>query len=282
MKIQRYPVLLAILALLCAGATPAWGVSKDMVQLQTQVQDLQDRIALMQKSFDERMGVLQHLIEQSTDRANKVATSVTDLQTTLQKQQGDNGAHADQLSGQIQSLNDTLDELKARLGKVSKQLEDMQAAQQSMAVQQTQQQQQAAAAPPPDVLYNNALRDYQAGKNDLAVQEFGDYVKFYPNTDLAGNSNFYLADIQYKQGNYAAAVKSYDQVLQSFPDGTKAASAELKKGLALVELGQQEAGIAALRHVVQRYPKSNEALQARDRLRKLGVATAGTEARRPQ
>jgi tol-pal system protein YbgF len=282
MKIQRHLALIALVVLLAIGVTPVWGVNKDMVQLQTQVQDLQDRIALMQKSFDERMGVLQHLIEQSTDRANKVATSVIDLQTTLQKQQGDSGAHADQLSGQIQSLNDTLDELKARLGKVSKQLEDMQAAQQSMAVQQTQQQQQAAAAPPPDVLYNNALRDYQAGKNDLAAQEFGDYVKFYPNTDLAGNSNFYLADIQFKQGNYAAAVKSYDQVLQSFPDGTKAASAELKKGLALVELGQQEAGIAALRHVIQRYPKSNEALQARDRLRKLGVAATGTEARRPQ
>jgi TolA-binding protein len=160
-------------------------------------------------------------------------------------------------------LNDTLDELKARLGKVSKQLEDMQAAQQSMAVQQTQQQQQAASAPPPDVLYNNGLRDYQAGKNDLAAQEFADYVKFYPNTDLAGNANYYLADIQYKQGNYAAAVKTYDQVLQSFPDGNKAAAAELKKGLALVELGQQEAGIAALRHV-----------------RKLGVATTGAEAHR--
>ena len=72
--------------------TPAWGVNKDMVQLQTQVQDLQDRIAHMQQSFDERMGVLQHLIEQSTDRANKVATSVTDLQTTLQKQQSDSGS----------------------------------------------------------------------------------------------------------------------------------------------------------------------------------------------
>src|SRR4029077_5380788 len=276
MKIQRYSLLLVLMAALSTGVLPAWGVNKDMVQLQTQVQDLQDRIAHMQQSFDERMGVMQHLIEQSTDRANKVAASVTDLQTTLQKQQTDSGAHVVQLSGQIQSLNDTLDELKARLGKVSKQLEDMQAAQQSIAVQQTQQQQQASA-PPPDVLYNNALRDYQAGKNDLAVQEFGDYVKYYPNTDLAGNANFYLADIQFKQGNYAAAVKSYDQVLQSFPDGTKAAAAELKKGMALVELGQQEAGIAALRHVIQRYPKSNEAMQARDRLRKLGVATTGTE-----
>ena len=103
------------------------------------------------------------------------------------------------------------------------------------------------------------LRDYQAGKNDLAAQEFADYVKYYPNTDLAGNSNFYLADIQFRQGNYQAAAKSYDQVLQSFPDGNKAASAELKKGLSLIELGQQEAGIASLRHVIQRYPKSNEA-----------------------
>src|SRR5216683_2611842 len=255
MKIQRYSLVLALLAMLPAGVTPVWCVNKDMVQLQTQVQDLQDRIAHMQQSFDERMGVLQHLIEQSTDRANKVATSVTDLQTTLQKQQTDSGAHSDQLSGQIQSLNDSLDELKARLGKVSKQLEDMQASQQSISAQQTQQQQQSSA-PPPDVLYNNP--------------------------DLAGNSNFYLADIQFKQGNYQAAAKSYDQVLQSFPDGNKAAAAELKKGLALIELGQQEAGIAALRHVIQRYPKSNEALQARERLRKLGVATTGTTARQVQ
>ena len=126
------------------------------------------------------------------------------------------------------------------------------------------------------------MRDYQAGKNDLAVQEFSDYVKYYPNTDLAGNANFYLADIEFRQGNYQAAAKSYDLVLQSFPDGNKAAAAELKKGLSLIELGQQEAGIASLRHVIQRYPKSNEALQARDRLRKLGVGTTGTTARREQ
>src|SRR5258708_22093985 len=131
MKIQRYSLVLALLAVLSTGVTPAWAVNKDMVQLQTQVQDLQDRIAHMQQSFDERMGVLQHLIEQSTDRANKVATSVTDLQTTLQKQQSDTGAHTDQLSGQIQSLNESLHELKARPGKVSKQREDMQASQQS-------------------------------------------------------------------------------------------------------------------------------------------------------
>lgn len=277
MNILRTPLTLVILAALCA--TPAWGVSKEIVQLQTQVDALQQQMAQMKQSFDERMGVMQHLIEQSTDNVNKVAASITDLQGALQKQQTDSVGKVDQISGQLQALNDTMDELKARLAKVSKQLEDMQSAQQSIAAQQAQQQ-QLQNAPPPDVLYNNALRDYNAAKNDLAVQEFNDYIKFYPNTDLAGNAYFYLAEIQFKQGNYQQAIQNYDLVMQNFPSGNKAAAAELKKGFALIELGQKDDGVAALRHVIQRFPRSNEALQARDRLRKLGVSSSGTAARR--
>jgi tol-pal system protein YbgF len=279
MRIQRYSSILVLLILLCAGFAPAWGVSKEIVQLQTQVQALQDQMAQMKQSFDERMGVMQHLVEQSTDNVNKVAASIANLQNTLQKQQADQGSHVDQISGQIQALNDTLDELKARLAKVSKQLEDMQAAQQSLAAQQAQQQAQAQA-PPPDVLYNNALRDFNAGKNDLATQEFSDYIKFYPNTDLAGNSYFYLADMEYRQGNFQQAVKNYDQVIQNFPTGNKAPAAQLKKGFALLELGQAEDGVAELRHVIQRYPRSSEALQAKERLRKMGVSTTGTAAKK--
>jgi tol-pal system protein YbgF len=274
MKIQRLAIVMALATTVALSATPAFGVSKEIVQLQTQVQALQDQMAQMKQSFDERMGVMQHLVEQSTDNVNKVATSIDALQSSIQKQQSDSGAHSDQLSGQIQALNDTLDELKARLAKVSQQLEAMQSAQQSLAAQQVQQQQQAQA-PPPDVLYNNGLRDYNAAKNELAAQEFSDYIKFYPGTDLAGNSYFYLAEIEFRQGNFQQAVKDYDQVLQNFPTGNKAPAAELKKGFALIELGQKDDGVASLRHVIQRYPRSNEALQARDRLRKLGVSATG-------
>ena len=107
----------------------------------------------------------------------------------------------------------------------------------------------------------------------LASQEFADYVKFYPNTDLAGNSYFYLAELQFRSGNYQQAVTNYDLVLQNFPSGSKAASAQLKKGFALIELGKQDDGVQELRHLIQRYPKTSEATQARDRLRKLGVSS---------
>jgi len=282
MKLYRFLAIGVLLIGFGANLTPAWGVSKEIIQLQTQVQALQDQMTHMQQSFDERMGVMKNLMDQDTDSMNKVAAAITSLQTNLEKLQADNGGKVDQLSGQIQALNDSLDELKARLAKVSKQLEDMQAAQQSVAAGQAAQQaqQQALAqAPPPDVLYNNALRDYNAGKNDLAKQEFSDYVKFYPNTDLAGNAYFYLAEIAYKEGNFQEAVTNYDQVLQNFPTGNKAPSADLKKGFALIELGKKDDGIVELRHVIERYPRSNEALQARDRLRKLGVSTTAPRAR---
>ena len=278
MKPYRVSAFVALLVTLCVLAAPAWGVNKEMVQLQTQVQQLQEQMTAMQRSFDERMGVMNNLVQQDADAVNKLTAALTTLQTTLQKQQSDSGTKNDQLSGQIQSLTDTLDELKVRLAKVSKQLEDMQASQQSIAAQQATNQAAADAvknAPPPDVLYNNALRDYNGGKPDLASQEFSDYVKFYPNTDLAGNSYYYLGEMQFKGGNYQQAVQSYDQVLQNFPSGNKAASAQLKKGLALVELGKQDDGVSELRHLIQRYPHSPEALQARDRLRKLGIPTRG-------
>lgn len=267
-----------LLLTLGIAAIPALAVNKETIQLQTQVQQLQEQMTAMQRSFDERMGVMNNLVQQDTDAVNKIATAITTLQTTLQKEQGDSSSHVDQLSGQIQALNDSLDELKARLAKVSKQLEDMQSTQQSAAAataQKDAQQQAMAAAPPPDVLYNNALRDYNGAKNDLATQEFSDYVKFYPNTDLAGNCYFYLGEIQFRQGNYQQAAQSYDQVLQNFPTGSKAASAQLKKGFSLIELGQQDSGVQELRHVIQRYPRSPEALQARERLRKLGVSSTG-------
>jgi len=278
MKRHRFPAYFALLSVLWLGAAPAWGVSKEMVQLQTQVQQLQEQMTAMQRAFDERMGIMKNLVEQDTDAVNKVAAALTALQNTLQKQQTDAGSKTDQISGQIQALNDTMDELKVRLAKVTKQLEDMQAAQQSLAAQQAQQtaQQQAQAqAPPPDVLYNNALRDYNGNKNDLALQEFSDYIKFYPNTDLAGNSYFYLGELQFRAGNYQQAAQSYDQVLENFPSGNKAASAQLKKGFALIELGKQDDGVSELRHLIQRYPHSPEALQARDRLRKVGVPATG-------
>ena len=276
---NRHIAILIFTACFFAASTPAHAVSKEILQLQTQVQLMQDQMTSMQRSFDERMGIMRNLVEQNTDTMNKIAASMDKLQTAIQKQNADGGTKVDQFSGQIQSMNDSVDELKARMAKVSKQLDDLQAGQQTVAAQTAQAAQVAQAnaqqqqAPPPDVLYNNGLRDYNANKTDLATQEFSDYLKYYPNTDLAGNASFYLAEIEFKAGNYAQAAKDYDKVLENFPSGNKVAAAHLKKGYSFAELGQKDAAVAELQALIQRFPRAPEAAQAKEKLAQLGVTT---------
>ena len=294
---NRFVLFVLVAALVLATVPSASAASKEIVQLQTMVQNLQDQLQHMQQSIDERMGVMKDLVQQSTDNVNKMGVAVTNLQTTLnqqiQQQTKDSGAKVDQVSAQIQALNDSVDELKARLTRVTAQLDDIAKQQQNLPAQQStgapgggpgavpQAAQQQIQAPPPDVLYNNALRDYNAGKFDLASQEFRDYLKFYPTTDLAGNAQFYLADVEYRGGNYEAAVRDYDKVLEQYPDGNKTPAAQLKKGLALIELGQRPAGVRELNNLIARYPRSIEAAQAKDRLRQLnGPSAAATPSKR--
>ena len=292
MRTRNYIAWLAIAAILFAPGAPAFGVSKEMVQLQTQVQALQDQVARMQQSIDMNMGVMKNLIEQSADSVNKMNVTVTDLQNKMQGMSADNSGKIDQLSGQVQSLHDSVDELKSRMAKISKQLDDMQQGGQNLAAGQpgmtaapggapvapAPEGSAGAApnAPPADTLYNNALRDYNSGKYDLSSQEFTQYLQYYGNTDLAGNAQYYLADIEYRQGNFQQAVTDYDKVLEQYPGGNKAAAAQLKKGYALLELGQKDAGVRELNSLIARYPRSIEASQARDRLRRLGVTTGST------
>lgn len=285
MKTKFHVSIASVLGLALLLAPTVFGANKEMVQLQTQVQALQDQLSRLQQSNDERFGAMRSLIEQNTDTVNRVANSLDAISHSLQTSTADQGGKVDQVSAQVQSLHDAVDELKARLAKVSKQLDDMAAAQQNLQSAppggvgpgQNPQLPPQAQAPPPDVLYNNALSDYNGAKYNLAAQEFADYIKYYGNTDLAGNAQYYIADIEYKQGNYKQAVQDYDKVMEQYPSGNKASAAQLKKAYALLNLNQRDAGVRELRSLVARYPKSLEAQQARERLNSLGATSTASK-----
>lgn len=289
-KKTKFPILLILVcfAVVCVQPASA-GTKEQLIQLQTTVQILQDNMARMQTSFEERMGVIKDLITQQTDNVNRMSSTIDNLQKSLTQQGSDSAGKVDQVSGQVQALHDSVDELKAKLAQVSQQLKDIQSAQQNISnppgatpgAVAPGPGGAAAAAPPADVLYNNALGDFNAGKNDLAGTEFTQFLQAYPNNDLAGNAQFYLGEIDYRRSNFQAAIQDYNKVMDQYPGGNKGAAAQLKKGFALLELGQKDDGVKELRSLISRYPKSPEAVQARDRLNKLGVAGAASRPSRP-
>jgi TolA-binding protein len=317
------------------AATPAFAVNKDMVQLQTQVQDLQQAVAHLQQSNDERMGVLRDLVQQTADSVNKMSVAVETLQQQMRTQQEASGGKLDQVSGQVQSLNDSLDEVKARLNGMEKALQSVQNQQQSInaALQNmappagsvpstgpssapgintvpTQSappaaEQEPASQPPAPIadnsrlpadnpfpatqgpqasvapgqataMYRTALGDYEAAKYALATQEFNEVIRFSPADPLAGNSYYYLGEIDYRGGKFTNAVKDYNHVLDGYPGNSKIPVSHLHKGMALLAMKDREGSIAEFRALIQRFPNSPEATQARSKLSGMGVRSTAS------
>ncbi len=290
-------------AILFAGLalTPvrAHAASKEIIALQTQVQQLLDMVQRMQSTLDTKFGLLQHLVEQTADNANQMSQTVNALQQKINQQNEGLGGKIETASGQVQSLNDSVDELKTRIAKLDKSIQDLQNQLQNIqnppgATQPAGPGEAGAApgsapgalsqplgaapsastAPPLKETFQAGIRDYNAGKYSVATGEFQDVVHYYPMDDLSGSAQFYLGEIAYRQKDYVAAISAYNAVLEGFSGNAKAPAAQLHKGYALIQQGKRDSGIHELRLLIQRHPQTPEAAQARTKLSSLGVTTS--------
>jgi len=284
--------------LFTASAAPAHAASKEIIELQTQVQQLLDQLQRLQTTLDKGFGILQSRVDQVADNVNQMGVTVNGLQQKLSAQSESSGGKLDTVSGQVQSLTDSVDELKTRIAKLDKSVSDLQGQLQNIQTppagsapagqapsqaadpnaQSSAAGQPAASmatpapsAPPLKETYQGGLRDFMAGHYSVAQSEFQDVLHYYPMDELAGTAQFYLGEIAYKQLNYPDAIKAYNAVLEGFPGNPKAPAAQLRKGLALLQTNKKESGIHELRLLIQRYPQSPEAGQARSKLNSMGV-----------
>jgi TolA-binding protein len=273
--------------LVTAAPMPAHAASKEIIELQTQVQQLVDMVQRLQSTMDTRFAVIQHLTEQTADNANQMTATANALQQKISAQNDTANGNLDTVSGQMQSLNDSVDELKSRLAKLDKSIQDLQAQLQNVQNPPTGAApaengavpagNAGAGAPPSNQTpplketFQAGVRDLNAARYDVATGEFQDVIHYYPLDDLAGTSQYYLGEIAYRQLKFTAAVKSYNAVLEGFPGNSKAPAAQLRKGLALLQMNRKEAGIHELRLLIQRHPQTPEAAQARTKLNALGA-----------
>jgi tol-pal system protein YbgF len=288
------------------------GTKEDLQALKDRVDQLVDMMQRLQSTVDSKMGVIQHLVEQTADNSNRVSAAMEDLQRKLATQNEAMSGKIDTSAGQMQSVNDSVDEVKARLAKLERSIQDLQTQ-----IQNTQQQQQQQTAPPgsgasapatapgpgasggptgngggggapapnpaPPLqeTYQAGVRDYNSGKYQVAQGEFQDVVTYYPQDDMAGGAQFYLGEIAYKGQDYANAIKAYNVVLETFPSSSKAPAAQLHKGYALLLMNKRDAGVHELRTLIQRHPDKPEAMQARSKLNGMGVKITPTAPGRP-
>jgi tol-pal system protein YbgF len=300
---------------------PTGAVSKEMIQLQEQISQLMQGQQSLRSAVDANNASLRTLVQQTQDSVNALSGRMDQLQKNAGEANANDSAKIDGMASQTQGISDNIQDVQGRVGKLAQQMNDIQSSLQSidgrLAGGAVPSSAPAGGGAPPssynappsggggtvptsapaagggggsasslpgvaaDTLYQNALRDFTTGKYDMSSQEFGDYVKNYPNTDLASNAQFYIGEISYQQGNYKDAITQYNLVLNNYPQSYKLSASMLKKGLAELELGMKATGIRDLKEVTRRFPGSDEARRANAKLKELGVASSTASGRAP-
>src|SRR6266481_3404520 len=294
MKLRRLiPAVLFVFPIICSAA------SKEIVELQRDVAQLQDQVRTLQSAFDTKMTALTMTVQQSVDAANKANNAIVGLQGGIQeqmRQQGKEvvgpvanvGTKIDEMATAFQQVQNSMADVTARLGNLEQQMKDLSNAVRTM---------QTPAAPPPTsgsnpsgptaaippsgtMLYSNANRDRLGGKFDLALQEFNEYLKYYPDDALAPAAQFWIGNIYFTQGDYDDALKAFDLVLERFPaNNTKAPDALYWKGKTLMKLDKRNAAATQFREVIRKYSGSEAAANARLQLKQMGLSSSTSASR---
>lgn len=292
-------------AVLTLSPSHSSGASKEILELQRDVATLQDMVKAMQRSQDEKFSALQVLVQQAVNASNEANKSVAVIQSGFQQSLRDLeskvvtpvvglSSRMDQMSTDLRTVQQAVGDLTGMISGLKSQLTDLN---NKVSVMQA-----PPAAPPPTgdttpggtpggqaqpppisstQLYQNALSDRSGGKFNLALQEFADYLKWYGNTDMAPNSQFYIASIHASQDDYENAVREFDMVINNYPDNNKIPDAMYGKGQALMRLGRRTDAGKVFLDLIQRFPRHELSTKACDQRKSMGLGCGTPRAAAP-
>ena len=119
-------------------------------------------------------------------------------------------------------------------------------------------------------LYDRALKMIRESQNFSAGRELMEtFLKRYPDHDLAVNAAYWIGETYYAEKNYEQAILQFEEIIQKYGDHPKVASAMLKQALAFESTGDQATAKLLLQRVIERYPLSDEAGKAKQKLQSL-------------
>ena len=262
----------------CSGVAEVTGTAtqQDLMQIRADVTQLQ--MAMQRARAD--------LDKQSTG----VDARVNEQAAQSQRQANDLARRLEALSTSVTSLSGKVDELASRVEALSRRA----------AAPATPPPSAPRAAPPtapapappgtgsrpatgaiqPQDVYQTAYIDYSKGSYPLAIAGFKEFLRRYPDHDLADNAQYWVGEAHFSvaRGHMNAnqadkakeelerAVQEFRKVIANYPRGDKAPTALYKEALALVELKQPALAQSRLQYLIDNFPQADEVPLARERL----------------
>jgi tol-pal system protein YbgF len=218
---------------------------KELKQLEARVDSLQARLVARQEEM---------LREQKSQNE------------LLRLIRADQQVRFDEMGQKVTTLDGSLSESKYRLSQIDKKTQEFQeqwkakTMAESTAVTQKNSQMEK--------LYQIAYSDFTAGRFDLALNGFTDFIKSYPDAPLADDAAYFSAECLQGKKEFEKAEAAYSDYIRKYRQGKKICAALYKLGVVFESKKLLEKRKLVWQKLITTCPTSDEAAMAKDRLGK--------------
>ncbi|MCQ4294578.1 tol-pal system protein YbgF [Pseudomonas stutzeri] len=129
------------------------------------------------------------------------------------------------------------------------------------------QTQSGSSDPAQEKLYYDAAFDLIKAKDfDKASQAFAAFLRKYPDSQYAGNAQYWLGEVNLAKGDLQGAGQAFARVSQAYPQHNKVPDSLYKLADVEIRLGNRDKAQGILRQVVTQYPNTSAAQLAQRQL----------------
>lgn len=265
---------------------------KDVNTLDTRLNELELRNAETRKKSESIKSDLQVRVDEEQAMRNQVASlraktdalgeemrllngKIEELQYALKQQQKGEGDRKQAKDDRFDSLAASLKSNDERIYRIEQYLNFESSAKAAAVEGSEKSTPQAVATESPkaeikeDEIYRLAKQSFDQGDSDAARKKFQELIERYPQSEQADNAQFWIGEIYYREKWYEKAILEYQKVIENYPKGNKVPASLLKQGFAFLNLNDKANCRLILEELIKKYPKTNEAKIAGDKLKEL-------------
>jgi tol-pal system protein YbgF len=228
--------------------------------------DLQTRME-QEKSMRQQAAALRVKIDALSEEIRKMNGRIEELEYALGRQNQAKGTRLEELNASSKRNTERIDHLEQYLN--LEPTTKVAVAPKPISKIAPESQIEVKKEPTEEEIYRNAKQAYDQGDLDTAKTKFQELIQNHPKSERADNAQFWIGEIYYREKWYEKAILEYQKVIENYPQGNKVPASLLKQGFAFLNLGDKANTRLIFEELVKKYPKSNEAKIARDKLQTL-------------
>jgi tol-pal system protein YbgF len=220
------------------------GIGTIEKNLKTDVADVRKLAADIQASID----ITKTEMQAMNGKIDDMSISIKKPSEDLVRYREDADKRIIALEDRIIRLQSTQDELTKKVGELT----------------------QAKAVPAtPDSIYMKGLDTFKAGDMPAAREIFTKFLEQYPQHELAANAHYWIGETHYSEKSYEPAILSFQEVIKNYPQKEKVPAAMLKQAMAFKAINDTKSAKYVLKKLGEGFPKSDEAIKAKELLKEM-------------